>query len=178
MKVQESMAMLKFLVLVNGRTPVDLDVAHAYLLGPDEEVIRGRIALRGDTLLCEKRVEGLAALVIPWSIPDFGRVLLATTLLPDRDEPYNLTVELLRGRVVQNWRKKDDWGYAYTGPTAEFLSGFSEVKKKLAQALSAATPAVAADLAAEGLQAAVLLGEDLTLEHAKRGLIYRRPTRE
>jgi hypothetical protein len=178
MSVQEIASMLKFTVLVNGRAPADLDVAPAYLLGPDEEVILGRVALRGDTLLCEKRVEGLAALVIPWSIPDFGRVLLSTTLLPERDEPYNLTVELLRGRVIQNWRKKDDWGYAYTGPTPEFLSGFNEVKKKLAQALSAATPAAAADLASEGLQAAVLLGEDLTLEHAKRGLIYRRSNRE
>jgi GH35 family endo-1,4-beta-xylanase len=171
--------MLKFTVLINGQVPADLDVAHAYLVDADDQPVRSQLTLRGQTLFCEKRKEGLAALIIPWTIPEFGRILLSTTHLPDRDKAYNLQVELLRSRVLQNWRKKDEWGYAYTGPTTEFLAGFAAAKKKLAQALAALdNPVAASDLAAEGLKAAVILGENLTLEHAKRGLTYRRDHKE
>lgn len=173
------MGMMKFAVFAEGQPSDQLDLSQAYLAGPDNVPIRSQMRMLGQNLFCEKRVEGLAALVIPWTVPDVGRVMLSTTHLPERPEPYNLLVELLRGRVLQNWTKKEDWGYAYSGPSPEFLHGFTEVKKRFAQALAALDkPAQAAALAADALQTAVQLGEDLALEHARRGLVYRREHRE
>jgi len=173
------MGMLKFTVLVDGQEPADLDLDQAYLVGPDDEPIRSQMRLLGKNLFCEKRSQGLAALVVPWTVPDVGRVMLRTTHLAERERAYNLLVELLRGRVLQDWEKKEDWGYAYSGPTAAFLQGFAAVKRQFAQALAALdSPERASALASEALTSAVLLGEDLTLEHARRGLIYRRDHRE
>lgn len=173
------MGMLKFAVFTDGQGDEALDLDHAYMVDADNQPIRAQIRLLGQNLFCEKRTEGLAALVVPWTVPAAGRVMLMTTGLPERPEAYNLTVELLRGRVSQNWEKKEDWGYAYTGPSPEFVQSFDEVKRRFAQALASLDhPAQAAALAADALTTAVLMGEDLALEHARRGLIYRRDHRE
>jgi len=169
------MGMMKFTVFTDGQPDGSLDLSQAYLVGPDNMPIRSQMRLLGQNLFCEKKAEGLAALVIPWTVADVGRIMLSTTHLPERPEPYNLVVELLRGRVLQVWTKKED----YTGPSPEFLHAFGEVKKRFAQALASLDkPAQAAALAADALPTAVQLGEDLALEHARRGLIYRREHRE
>jgi len=171
--------MLKFKVPAEVISAHELEAASAYLTDSEDQPVRGEIRLRGDTLFCQKRSEGLAALALPWTVPDYGRVLLSTTHLPDRDEPYNLLVELLRGQVLRSWRKKDDWGYAYRGPTPEFADGFDGVKASMARVMSLAPTSPEVDaLAAEALKEILQLGEDLTLEHAKRGLLYRRNHRE
>jgi GH35 family endo-1,4-beta-xylanase len=173
------MGMLKFAVFTDGQKDEALDLDHAYLVDTDNQPMRAQIRLLGQNLFCEKRTEGRAALVVPWTVPEVGRVMLMTTGLPERPEAYNLTVELLRGRVSQNWEKKEDWGYAYSGPSPEFVQSFDEVKRRFAQALASLdNPAQAAALAADALTTAVLMGEDLALEHARRGLIYRRDHRE
>lgn len=169
------MGILKFTIMVDGQAPADLDLERAYLVGPDDEPIRSQMRHFGQNLFCEKRAEGLAALVVPWTVPGVGRVMLRTSHLPEREHAYNLLVELLRGRVLQNWRKKDEWGYAYSGPTPEFLKAFEEVKQQFAATLALlGDPQKASAVAADALRTAVTLGEDLTLEHARRGLIYRR----
>jgi len=173
------MGMLKFTVPGDETAPAEVDLEQAYLVRADDEPVRSRMRMVGSMLVCETRSPGLAALVVPWTVPGVGRVMLRTTHLAERKQPYNLLVELLRGRVLQNWEKKDDWGYAYSGPTEAFLEGFAGVKRQFAQALAALdSPERASALAGEALRAAVLLGEDLALEHARRGLVYRRDHRE
>jgi len=173
------MGIMKFHVPTGGAIPGELDLGRAYLIGPEDEPIRSQMRAFDDLLFCEKRVEGSAALVLPCTIPEVGRVMLGTTHLPERERPYNLLVELLRGRLEHDWRKREDWGYAYAGPTREFLERFGALKRKFAGALSAGdSPERASALAAEGLKEAVLLGEELALEHARRGLVYRRDHRE
>ncbi|NIA21059.1 MAG: hypothetical protein GWP05_03590 [Anaerolineaceae bacterium] len=170
--------MLKFIVPADNEGAAEWDTSTAYLTDSEDQPVRSEIRLRGDTLFCRKRAEGLAALVLPWTVPDYGRVLLSTTHLAERDQPYNLLVELLRGQVLRSWRKKDDWGYAYRGPTPEFSAGFDDVKSRMARAMSLAPSSAEANaVAAEALKEILQLGEDLTLEHARRGLVYRRNQR-
>ncbi|MBN2583553.1 MAG: endo-1,4-beta-xylanase [Planctomycetes bacterium] len=171
--------MLKFKVPADV-VPLDqVETDKAYLVDAEDQPIRGEIRLRGDTLFCDRKSEGLVALVLPLDVPDVGRVLLSTAHLPDRERPYNLLVELLRGLVLRAWRKKDDWGYAYRGPTPEFASGLDDVKSRMARAMSLeVTDAEAGVIAREAISEILRLSEDLTLEHAHRGLIYRRDNRE
>ncbi len=170
--------MLKLKVHINGQPPQDLDVADAYLVGSDDQPVRAEIRYRGNTLFCDKRTPGLAALVLPWTISGVGRVMLSTALLQDREKPYNLQVELLRGRILKDWRKKDDWGYVYRGPSSDFTDNFAAVRSIFADALATEDEVAASRLAESGLKTAVEIGEALTMEHANRGLVYRRDHRE
>lgn len=170
------MGMLKFSVLTDGGDPAELiDLERAYLAGADGDPIRSQMRLLGTNLFCEKRSEGLAALVLPWDVPGLGRVMLRTTPLAERDGAYNLLVELLRGRVLEIWQKREDWGYAYNGPSDEFMAAFTEVKHQFAAAAARIDESEEASrLAADALAKAAPLGEELTLEHARRGLAFRR----
>lgn len=169
--------MLTFHVLLGGKPPAQLDLEQAYLTSLEGQPIRARLQYAPSTglLFCERRSQGLAALNIPWPLRDGQKLLLRTALLPDRDVPYLLPLELARGRVADVWRKKDDWGYALAGPTEAADKEFREVRLLLAKAQTVQDSAeVAADLAEEALQRAVALGEKMALADARRGLDMRR----
>ncbi len=173
------MGMLKFAASVNGEVPEGLDVSDAYLVGPDDEPVRSQVRLLRTNLFCETRGDGLAALVIPWEVWGFGRVVLRTGHLPEREAGYNLLVELLRGWLNEAWQKREDWGYSYSGPTPELVEGFGEIKRMFARAAALGDqPEEASAVAAEALEKAVPLGEVLAMEHARRGLVFRRNHRD
>ena len=169
--------MLSFIVLVDGKPPAELDLDQMYLTSLEGQPIRARFqyAAQDGRLFCERRSQGLAALNLPWPVRRGGKIILRTALLPDREEPYLLTMELARGRVAEVWRKKDDWGYAYGGPTEEIEKNFREAKLLLAKAETVLdTPLAASDLAEEALAQTVALGEDAAVADAKQGIAIRR----
>ena len=169
--------MLAFIVLVDGKPPAELDLEQMYLTSLEGQPVRARFQYRAETgrLFCERRSQGLAALNLPWPIRGGGKVMLRTALLPDREEPYLLALELARGRVADVWRKKDEWGYAFGGPGEEIEKGFREAKLLLAKAQTVQDgPLAASDLAEEALARTVLLGEEAALADAKQGIAIRR----
>ena len=46
-----------------------------------------------------------------WPIDGFGKVLLPTTCLPEREKPYNLNVEIARAKLMQIVNKREDWSF-------------------------------------------------------------------
>jgi hypothetical protein len=168
---------LTFKVLHDGKPPAQLDVEGMYLTSQEGQPIRARFQYTPETgtLFCERRSQGLAALCLPWPVRGGSQLLLRTALVPDREEPYLLSLELARGQVADMWRKRDDWGYVYGGPSEQVEKGLAEVKLMLARAETVHdAPVVAGDLAEEALAKAVALAERLALEEAKQGLLRRR----
>jgi hypothetical protein len=168
---------LTFNVLVNGKPPAELDMDQLYLTSLEGQPIRARLQYVAATglLFCERRSQGLAALNLPWTVRSGSRLMLRTSLLPDREAPYQLALELARGRVAEVWRKKDDWGYSYGGPTEPTEKEFQSVRQLLAKAMTVHdTPSLAADLAEEALTRAVDLGEKIALADSQRGIVLRR----
>jgi hypothetical protein len=168
---------LTFRVIAEGKSPAELDLGQMYLTSLEGQPIRARFRYVGGMglLFCERRSQGLAALNLPWTIRGAGRLMLRTALLPDRDEPYLLPLELARGRVAEVWRKKEDWGYSYGGPTEKIEIEFREVKLMLSRAQTVQeAPAAAADQSEETLALAVGLGEQLALADARSGIAARR----
>jgi hypothetical protein len=168
---------LTFLVLVGGKPPHELDPEQMYLTSQEGQPIRARFQYAADSglLFCERRSQGLAALNISWPLREGSRLMLRSALVPDRDSPYLLSLELARGQISEVWRKKDDWGYAYGGPSEEIEDGLREAKLLLAHAETVMdNPLAAGDLAEEALSQAVVAGERLAMEDARKGIALRR----
>lgn len=169
--------MQKLLVLQDGKPPPELDLTRLYLTSLEGQPIRSRFRYNAEAgiLFCDRRSQGLAALNLPWRLRSGSVLMLRTALLPDRDEPYLLPLELARGQLSELWRKKDEWGYIYGEPTRGFGEAFTEIKLLIAQAMTVKdSPAAAAGLAEDALSRAVELGEALAAADAHFGLIRRR----
>jgi len=168
---------LAFDVLIDGQPPADLNLDRMYLTSQEGQPIRARFRYHAESgrLFCERSGQGLAALNLLWTLRDGMRLMLRTALLQDAEEPYLLPLELARGRVSDLWRKRDDWGYGFGGPTPEVEQEFQEVRLLLAKAQTVrSTPRAAADLAEESLARGVALGETMALEDARQGIAIRR----
>ncbi len=101
---------MRFQVFSKGSTVEDFALHGAYLFGSDGMAIRkAQISFTDGLLECYKPNQETAGLALLWPIEGFGRVLLPTTCLPERDEPYNLNLELARGRLMQIINKREDW---------------------------------------------------------------------
>ena len=102
--------MLRFRVFRNGAAPAEVDLSTAYLVGSDSVPVRGEFSYANGEIVCRKRAAGPAALTIMWESKNFGSVMLETTRLPEREEPYILNLELARGRVMRLMQKREEWG--------------------------------------------------------------------
>ena len=169
--------MLTFKVLLDGKVPPKLDLDGMYLVSQEGQPIRARFQYAPETglLFCDRRSQGLAALSLEWPVRGGSCVMLRTALLPDREAPYLLTMELARGRIADLWRKRDEWGYIYGGPSDAVAKGLADAKLLLAQAETVQDLSLAAgDLAEEAIARSFALGEQLALEDAAHGIGLRR----
>jgi hypothetical protein len=168
--------MLRFSVYANGDASQRVDLNGAYLVGSDGVPLRADIEFRGGEIVCTKRAPGPAGLVLLWPVKGCGRVLLEGARLLERDKPYNLHVELARGRIMRIDHKREDWGL-FDFPGLDDLNvDLKEARDLFVASLQADNPAQAAALADRALQVAVLTGERLSLFHADIFLNRRRQT--
>ena len=102
--------MLSFLVFDDhGRLPDDWPIRNAYLIGPDQNAMRSRAWFEAGALRVEKRDGGPAALALQHDLGELGEFTLQTCLLPEREAPYVLEVELARHRLMTLLSKLEDW---------------------------------------------------------------------
>jgi len=168
---------LAFDALVHGKPPADLDLSQMYLTSQEGQPIRGRFRYNAEAgrLFCERSGQGLAAVNLFWPVAGGSRIMLRTALLQDAEDPYLLALELARGRVSDLWRKRDDWGYVFGGPTPQVEQEFHDIRLLLAKAQTVRnTPRAANDLAEEALARTVALSETMALADARQGIEIRR----
>src|SRR5262245_66514871 len=92
------------------------EVHRAYLNGVDQAAWPTRIEVSGNQLVCRRQNSDSGKLNIAWPVPGFGRPMLATASLREREEPYVLAVELAVGRIVRGRYLVEAWeaGGVYT----------------------------------------------------------------
>lgn len=163
--------MLTFIVFKNGAPDREFQLQAAYLVGPDEVPIRGKINFADGVATCEKSSEDAVALALMWEVPGCGKYLLQTTRLADRQQPYVLNVELARWRLMRLLQKLEDWAL-FDYPQMEQISKhIDSARNQFVKALQATDePAKAADFADQALQTAMEAGEALARFHALRML--------
>jgi hypothetical protein len=164
LKLREKM---RFQVFKNGQVVDKFELCGAYLFGTDGVSIRrARITFKKGIVECEKPNLGTAGLALLWPIDGFGNVLLPTTCLPERADPYILNVEVARARLMQIINKREDWSFF---DKVEGLDNiYKEAQDLFIQAIQKITDApLASKLADESLRRATVFSEKLAVKQAE-----------
>ncbi|MFN0010315.1 MAG: endo-1,4-beta-xylanase [Phycisphaerales bacterium] len=113
--------MLLFAVFDDAGPAAEWPLRHAYLVGGDDMVLAGEVSLEQGLLRCERRQEGACGLGIQFpvvSAAGTGKVgggqsllTLRTCLLPQRTQPYLLSLELARHRLMLMLNKLEEWAF-------------------------------------------------------------------
>jgi len=158
---------VRFQVFKNGKVLDKFPLSGAYPFGTDGIAVRqAQIEFRKGFIECKKPNLGTAGLSLLWPVAGFGKVLLATTCLPQRDRPYNLNVELARGKLMQITKKREDWAFFDGVKALRDLS--REAHGLFIRAVQNISDAPAsAKLADESLRRAIVLGERLAITQAE-----------
>ncbi|OHB77172.1 MAG: hypothetical protein A2Z25_22000 [Planctomycetes bacterium RBG_16_55_9] len=158
---------MKFQVFENGKVVDNFTLCGAYLFGGDGIGIRrAEITFKDGLIECSKSNLETAGLALLWPIEDFGRVLLPTTCLPQRERPYNLNVEIGRAKLMQIVNKREDWLF-FDGieGLAELLKEAQDLFIQAIQHIS--MPEESSKWADESLKKAVVFSEKLAIRQAE-----------
>src|SRR5690606_2311746 len=80
--------------------PADWPEAYGgYISGFDGRVHPTRIELAGNVITCHRDASDSGTFQVAWPLPGAGRPILSTATLCEREAPYELLVELARGKV-------------------------------------------------------------------------------
>lgn len=170
--------MYRFKVFHNGEPAKAIDLDGACLVGTDRVPLRAELKFHNGEILCDVRSRGAAALSIMWPVDGVGRIMLETTRLVERRQPYNLNVELARGQLMRISQKREDWGL-YDFESGEGL--YREVdaaRKTLVEALTASDGLQAARHGDTAIAASIKIGERMGLFHADLFLTRRRTSNQ
>ncbi len=93
------MGNLRFLI-APSQVPEDWsDLHRAYLNAVDGRVFPTRVEVDGNILTFRRQTSQSCKLNIVWHVSDFGRPVIRTASLSEREEPYVLQLELARGKI-------------------------------------------------------------------------------
>ena len=157
---------MKFHVFENGRLVEKFTLCGAYVFGTDGiSVRRTQIGFKKGLIECAKPNLETAGLALLWPIEGFGKILLSTTCLPDRERPYNLNVEITRAKLMQIVDKREDW--AFLQNTKRSAQASKEAQSLFIQAIqNIADAPLASKLADESLKKAMVLAEELAMSQS------------
>ncbi|MHC4855791.1 MAG: endo-1,4-beta-xylanase, partial [Planctomycetota bacterium] len=165
---------MKFQLFKNGKPLTELSLAGVYLFGADMIPLRhvDKIEFKDGLLDCQKRSQDSAGLSLLWPIEGNGQLLLNTTRLPERAEPYNLNLELARARLMQITLKREDWALFDQSDELDVMA--QEVQDLFIEALQhISAPEKASVVADEVLKKGIEFSEKLAAKHAEQFLAVR-----
>ena len=79
------------------------------LFDKDEIVVPGKVRVKDGVLNCKWKEDGAKAISLRWNAGRAGDMSLRTCLLPQREQPYQLSVELARHRIGTFVFKAEEW---------------------------------------------------------------------
>jgi hypothetical protein len=121
--------MLRFIAPHNLNPIAQRVLPGAYLIGPDSVPIAGEVIVEDEVIRCEKGTREAAAIALQIDLDahrlellghntpivddivlrPLGVLTLQTCLLPDREDPYVLALELARHRIMLCLTKLEEW---------------------------------------------------------------------
>lgn len=147
---------------------------HAYMAGPDQIPWPSRARMHNGELLIERTVTDSGKFHIPWPVEGHGRFMLATATLMQRDRPYQLAVELARGKVNQVRNQIADWQSIGLVVPGKVDAAIHKALETLSQAVTAQyDPARAAIIAQKAIVLAIDAADLLVASYADQALAAR-----
>ncbi|MCH7797945.1 MAG: endo-1,4-beta-xylanase [Planctomycetes bacterium] len=165
--------MLRFAVYDDAGPARALPLVNAYLLGPGDVPIPGAIKFKDGHVVCRPKTAQTAGLCLQWDAGAMGCIMLQTCLLPDRDRPYDLVIELARHRIKMFIAKSEEWQMFDLGPEHRAVRQWEEVRGLFSKALIVEDPVEASRISSAALIGAVEATERLALAHAEILLHWR-----
>ena len=158
---------MKFRVFKSGKVVGKFTLCGAYMFGGDGIGLRrAQVNFKDGFVQCDKPNLETAGLALLWPIEGFGRVLLPTTCLPERDQPYNLNVEIARAKLMQIVNKREDWSFFNRiEDLADQLKEAQDLFVRAIQNISVSSQA--SKLADESLKKATIVSEKLAIKQAE-----------
>lgn len=163
-----------------------LDLTQAYGFGQDDVPISAAVIQENDIIRIERTGTDAAglALQVAARLPDgkgsLGLLALQTCLLPDRAEPYTLSLELARHRIMLFLNKLEEWDFFDLAADDPVMVVFERARQAFTSALVTANAhATEADLiradvlAQDALGLAIDASERLALLNAQRTMPLR-----
>lgn len=160
------MGVMRFLVHSPNR--INAEVAQRiYMTGLDRVPWPCRVQLNSEGFTLERSVSDSGNMHVPWTVPGHGLATLSTGSLMERERPYQLEVELARGKVNQVRNQLSEWQSIGLTPTDLFSEKLREAVALFAEsATSQHEPVAAAKRAGQAIEAAMqaslLLGNAFT----------------
>lgn len=157
-------------------------VRRAYLIGKEDLPVPGAVGVDAASggIVCRKSFNGAAALGLQVDCAAAGLLTLRTCLLPDRDKPYLLDLELARRRIMLLLNKIEEWGWSDLAADDPVMVGLNKARELFTRALISKTPAGSAGFSAEqaasakeSLVTALEAGELLAVRDGQRRLAER-----
>ncbi len=158
--------MLRFKVHRDGKPADAVNLSGAYCIGADDVPLRADLTATDGIMTCDKRAAGPAGLTLLWKVVGVGEVMLETVRLMEREEPYILTVELARGRLMRINAKLEDWGILDHEDGASIAGMLDDAREALIKSLQADEDGSASALGDEALRLAVTASVELSRVHA------------
>ena len=144
-------------------------LVRAHLLGRDDQPVGGSIDLTGGRIVCKPDDAAATALCLEFDAAPIGRLMLQTCLLPQREEPYRLNLELARHRIKQYIAKGEEWLLFDPASGGDSFKIWERARTLFVQAMNEPDPTQAEGKARESLVAGLEASERLTIMHAEAG---------
>lgn len=145
----------------------------AHLVSRDDLPTEGTVSFERGMVVCQKRGNRSAGLCLLHDAGSAGRLMLQTCLLPDREKPYLLSVELARHRIKMFIAKSEEWQMFDLSDGHPAMKLWEEARVLLTSALTEVDPLKADRAARRSLECGIEATERLALAHAEI-LLHRR----
>lgn len=147
----------------------------AYITGLDRTPSRTNVEVRPGLLTCRRDDPESGRLHVPWPVEGFGQPVVSTATLAERPEPYDLAVELARGRLNDVRNQAADWQLMGLETTPQLDQRLLEAGRAFAQAATHRDdPDTAAAAARTSLLASFRAAEVLMASYTEQVLKRRR----
>jgi GH35 family endo-1,4-beta-xylanase len=169
------MGVVRFLVEPESMLEEWPELEQAYISGFDGRIYPTRVEVAGNVICCRRQSSDSGKLHVAWPVPGFGRPIMTTSSLREQEAPYNLAVELARGKICQVRNQVAHWEAAGMRIPPEFYPPHRKAHKLFADAASnQESPKTASETATQAISQACDAAEIVTKAYIRQRLTVRR----
>ena len=146
--------MIRFTTCSNN--PSAGELINAHLLTRDNQVIQGSLSIDENGVISATATGHTSfALCLLYDAGEAGRLMLQTAILPPRNEPYMLSLELARHRIKSFLDLSENWSLFYLSDDNPAVQRWEESRLIFTKALVSIEPEETGKLARRALELSI-----------------------
>ncbi len=148
-------------------------LVNIHLLTRDNQVIQGVVTFENGLITADAQGHANFAICLLYDAGSAGRLMLQTSILPQREEPYLLSLELARHRIKSFLDQSENWSLFHLSEDNAAVKLWEKSRLMFTEALVSVDPDKTHQLAKQALELSIEASERLTMAHAQI-LLHRR----